>query len=625
MSKRKAKIFKYLEMVAPILPTPLYWLNINGIMVGANDQFLKIIGAPPDFNPVGKTAFDAYPKEIAGSIVQHNEEVMKSGIIGTQEEFIENISSGNHRYLTSIKAPLRDIDGSVIGLVGTSVDITDRKEAERLRLENELHQQSLQEQEKFKKIVNQVVHDIRSPVASLQMTAKYSEDLPEELRVTIREAIARIEDTANDLLLRYRDEHINVNADVDKCQPLLVSSALLELITEKKGQYRDRQIRFDSHFSQIGNFAFVKIEPSSFKRMISNLINNSVDALNEKSGSVIVGIEVTEKLVKVTIKDNGKGMSQAVADKIMQNMVVTSGKKEGHGLGLSQVRETLQRNNAKLSIKSKIGHGTKITLTFPKIAAPDWIAEEMELHPEDTIIILDDDPSIHKAWDTRLDIEVPEIPKEHFTYGKEAIEFINALSPEDKRNIFLLTDYELLKQDMNGLDVVVQTDVARSILVTSHHANESVRTLARETDTKILPKQLASEIPINMVAAKPQVAVDKLKQVDVVVVDDDVSFVNSLLVSVFKGMAVDKYYDPQSLLDNVAQYPKDTKICLDNNFTQHKIKGITIARKLHHQGFTNLYLISGEVFEEKTIQRMPKYLTLIMKKDIEQISTLKNA
>ena len=178
---------------------------------------------------------------------------------------------------------------------------------------------------------------------------------------------------------------------------------------------------------------------------------------------------------------------------------------------------------------------------------------------------------------------------------------------------------------MNGLDVVVQTDVARSILVTSHHANESVRTLARETDTKILPKQLASEIPIKMVAAKPQVAVDKLKQVDVVVVDDDVSFVNSLLVSVFKGMAVDKYYDPQSLLDNVAQYPKDTKICLDNNFTQHKIKGITIARKLHHQGFTNLYLISGEVFEEKTIQRMPKYLTLIMKKDIEQISTLKNA
>jgi hypothetical protein len=407
---------------------------------------------------------------------------------------------------------------------------------------------------------------------------------------------------------------------------LLVSSAILELITEKSIQYRELPVRFESNFSQVGNFAFIHIEQTSFKRMISNLINNSVDALDRKLGSIIVGIDVTSKSVTLTIKDNGKGMSVGTVDKIMRNMVVTEGKKEGHGLGLSQVRDTLQRSNAILSIKSKPGYGTKITLTFPRVTAPDWVAEEIELYPQDLIVILDDDESIHHAWNTRLAVDVPLLPIKHFTYGKDAIEFINALSPDEKRNIFLLTDYELLKQGgMNGLDVVIQTEVARSILVTSHHANEKVRTLALETDTKILPKQLASEIPIYLVEVKPQVAVGKLKHVNMILVDDDASFVDTLAMTIFKNTLVDKYYDPQTLLDNVAQYPKDTKICLDNNFNTHKTKGITIARKLHQQGYTRLYLISGEVFDEKTIARLPKYLTLILKKNIEEISALKDA
>jgi len=64
--------------------------------------------------------------------------------------------------------------------------------------------------------------------------------------------------------------------------------------------------------------------------------------------------------------------------------------------------------------------------------------------------------------------------------------------------VFLLTDYELLQQNLHGLDVISQAKIKNSILVTSHHNNQEVRELAKLSNTKILPKPLAPEVPINI-------------------------------------------------------------------------------------------------------------------------------
>ncbi len=96
-------------------------------------------------------------------------------------------------------------------------------------------------------------------------------------------------------------------------------------------------------------------------------------------------------------------MPVEVVDKIMSHIAVTAGKKSGHGIGLTQVQETLQHNQGELAIDFKPGKGTKMTLTFPRIKTPHWIAEEIVLGKQDTIVILDDDTSIHGAWDTHFE------------------------------------------------------------------------------------------------------------------------------------------------------------------------------------------------------------------------------
>jgi hypothetical protein len=299
---------------------------------------------------------------------------------------------------------------------------------------------------------------------------------------------------------------------------------------------------------------------------------------------------------------------------------VTENKKGGHGIGLVQVRDALKQNEGKLEIASEVEQGTKMMLVFPKLAAPAWIAEEIRLGSQDIIIILDDDSSIHGAWDARLVSilkDAPDVRVHHFKEAVEACDFINGLDTLNKGRVFLLTDYELLRQNLNGLDVIAETQVSRSVLVTSHFANKNVLKRAAIVGTKILPKLLASEIPI-IVDSSTTYGIKQNRKVNLVLVDDNKVFAHSLKLSL-RDVNIDCYQSPYELLDHIDKYSKDIKICLDNDFNVPELNGVQLAEKLHNMGFTNLYLVSGKSFFEDTL---PSYLKLIDKTDIEAIKRI---
>jgi PAS domain S-box-containing protein len=613
------KILAELDKIASIIPAPLYWEDVNSVILGGNEAVFKETGALTRDAYVGKTLYELYPEKMANHIKRHNEEVMRTGKISSQEEAIEDITTDELKYFTAVKAPLYDEQGNVIGIVGTSIDITRQKEAERLKLENEIE---LQQQEKFTKVANQVAHDIRSPLASLTMIVKSCTQIPEADRIALREAAISIGDIANHLLHQYQKKE-NTEIDSEERQSILVSAILLESLTAKKYQYENLPVKFDYHFKSHSHFAFIKTGASAFKRMLSNLINNAVDAFDNHPGKIDLQLEASNEWVKIIIEDTGKGMSAELIDKIMHKMAVTEGKKSGHGIGLTQVWETLERNQGELCIASEPGVGTTVTLTFPRIKAPYWIAEEIALSSNDTVIILDDDTSIHGAWRARFESilnDNPQIQLKHFQQGKEALDFIQSLTADEKEHIFLLSDYELLKQELNGLHVIAQSGINRSILVTSHYAAPLVQAQAAKTGTKILPKQLASEIMIKINAAdKNSIKAGVIEKVDAVIVDDDKAFINTLLLFAFDEQITEEYHNPEHFLKNVDKYAKDTKIYLDNNYATSELKGLGVAKELHARGYTRLYLLSGEAFKEGEI---PDYLTVIGKNDVERLKNL---
>jgi PAS domain S-box-containing protein len=610
-----------------------YWLkDMNGVYKGFNQALLNLLGVKHE-DVIGKTDYDLPWANTADELIENDRRVIISGLPHKTEEEIKS-ANGEVKIFEILKIPLKNKKGEIIGTMGNSIDITERKRMEeqaktakaetiQLKLENTANKAKLEIQKEFSKTVNQVVHDIRSPLASLMMVVKSCREVPEKERIALREAAIGIGDIANNLLAQYKIKEPESPIYVERRQPILLSALILQLLTEKKYQYKDLPIKFDYAFSQLGQFAFIQVEFSSFKRMLSNLINNAVDAFENKKGTVTVKLDATADRVNVTVEDNGKGMPQQIIDKIMQNIEVTEGKSHGHGIGLTQVRETLARNQGTLSIDSKIKKGTRMLLEFPSIPAPDWIAKEVRLGLEDVVVILDDDISIHRAWDMRFSSILkknPGITVRHFENCHDAVRFIEASSEEEKQKIYLLTDYELLKQELNGLHVVNKANIARSILVTSHYADPIVLERASKLHTQILPKQLAADIPIYIDDAmdyqRYTTKNKSVKKVDLILVDDDKMFAKSLMQFIFKNNVVDYFEDPKQFIKNLPHYPKDTRIYLDHNFPSFGITGVKMAETLHERGFTRLYLLSGETFESGAL---PDYIKVIRKDDVDNI------
>ncbi len=356
--------------------------------------------------------------------------------------------------------------------------------------------------------------------------------------------------------------------------------------------------------------------------MISNTINNAVDAVkNKKDGKVTIKLHVNSEWVEVSIEDNGKGMPKEILDKINNKIAVTSGKEKGHGIGLTQVRDTLEANYGKLDVESTLGIGTKVKLMFPKIVSPSWVAQEIKVFKDDIIVILDDDNSIHGACNTRLANiinESPNIQVKHFIDGIEAINFINSFTELEKQKICLLSDYELLKQKVNGLDVIQQTQIKRSTLVTSYYNDVEIRNIANKDNIKVLPKSLAFAVPINLTT----IVLPCSKKVDMVWIDDAKEFVDSLVRQHYKHLDIDKYYDPFLFMDNYRQYPLDTRIILDMFYYEDitLVKdGLSMAKELHENGYTNLFIATGELTSQ---DKIPYYLKLILKNDSKNMSQL---
>ena len=572
---------------------------------------------------IGKTDYDLIWRDIADELHAIDQYVIEHGYYEVEE--YPTINGKKHVFLT-IKKSLLNNKNEVIGIIGLSTDITEKKDAEKLKVENAIHKVATQEHEKFKQVVKQMAHDINSPIIGLRSLAECpNSEIPEDQRIALRIATMKIVDSTNHMLTKYED----INAETEEREPLLVSVTLLQTISEKRYEYKNSKVQFvyddslkvKSFDAKRNDFVFIQAVPLHFKRMISNLINNAVDALEGKpDGVVTICLDSTNEWVMITIDDNGKGMSADIVKKLEKRIAFTAGKKNGHGIGFTQIHDTIESNFGKLEISSSENEGTSMILRFPRIQNPNWVVDTVKINKDDIIVVLDDDKSIHDVWDSRfipIIEKTPTLEFKHFSDGEETISFINGLSDKDKNRVCLLSDFELLKQKVNGIDVINQTKVKRSILVTSHHDEHKIRDAVIRTGIKLLPKSLALNVPIKIdKKLKPH-----SKKVDMVWLDDEKYAVDRLINTYYKHLKIDFYNDPITFLEDVIQYPLDTTIILDNYYYEYDLMchldGRMVAEKLHNQGYTKLILVSGEVMYSP-----PPYLTIILKQDLEKLSNL---
>ncbi|NJK69188.1 MAG: PAS domain S-box protein [Microcoleus sp. SU_5_3] len=128
---------EFLQLVIDNIPQTIFWKDTQSNYLGCNHLFARVAGLNSCQDIVGKTDYDLpWKKEESDWYRECDRRVMTSdiselGIIETQQQ-----SGGNQTWLETNKIPLHDLDGKVIGILGTYADITNRKqlEQEKLRL-----------------------------------------------------------------------------------------------------------------------------------------------------------------------------------------------------------------------------------------------------------------------------------------------------------------------------------------------------------------------------------------------------------------------------------------------------------------------------------------------------------
>ena len=113
---------------------------------------------------------------------------------------------------------------------------------------------------------------------------------------------------------------------------------------------------------------FLQINPKKFEQALINLINNAVDAVDEK-GSIEVSVgENSDGLLELRVWDSGRGIPQEDLDKIFSPFFTRKSAEKGTGLGLYIVRNICTKHKAEIRCQSLPGSGTTFILTFNREA-----------------------------------------------------------------------------------------------------------------------------------------------------------------------------------------------------------------------------------------------------------------
>jgi signal transduction histidine kinase len=341
-------------------------------------------------------------------------------------------------------------------------------------------------------MARQVAHDIRSPLSALNMvTGTLNGQLAEQQRVIIRAATQRINDIANGLLGPAGGASQDRKTKTEMLIPLIES-----VLSEKRAQYRERlELDIQSDLSH-GYGLFAAMDSVEISRVLSNLINNSVESLQQGGGWIKVSAQLNGRFADIVVQDNGAGIPREVLSRVGEQGF--SYGKQGSGLGIHHAMQVLKDMQGRFEIKSTPGVGTTVMLSLPLAQPPPWFVRKLMLTSR-LVVSVDDDRTIHQIWATRL-TAMPGSQIKHCMFSSLE-EFEKWFESHGNRSMLVLIDYEFLHQQENGLKIVERLGIAQqSVLVTSRYDDQAVRQKAEELHLGILPKTLAAYIPIELTA-----------------------------------------------------------------------------------------------------------------------------
>ncbi len=496
----------------------IWFLNENFEITRTNSAILKLLKLTPD-EVLGKKCWEVVHGTREAPSFCPVLRLLKT----RKRETLEFCR--DDRWFEVIVDPVFGDNNQLVGFVHILSEITERKNAEKIR--EDLQKQLVQSQklESIGRLAGGIAHDFNNMLSVIMGNIELSilkletgESIKENLE-EVRKAVERASDITKKILAFARKQDT-------KPQVLKLNKEISEYMKLLKRVLTER-VQLELH-SEEGLWD-VYLDPAHLDMILLNLCVNARDAITNEGK---ITIELTNKridenftkiypdsfpgdYVVLRVSDTGTGIDPEVLPKIFDPFFTTKKMGEGTGLGLSTVYGTVKQNNGFITVDSELGKGSSFSVYFPRYKkyGTDNINQESTYQNNSVaienfessenrgvILVVDDERSV-------LEILNQIISRLGFSpiITDDPIEALK-LAEENKNKIKLLIS-DIILPKMNGIDLAKEIE---KII-------PSVKTLFMSGYAEELNPNISSQIALEIYLVKKpfsiQILSKKIKEI----------------------------------------------------------------------------------------------------------------
>ncbi len=372
--------------------------DLQGRYVIVNEAFARMLKLTRQ-EIVGKNAAELLNGPDAAKVAAQDKAVLESGQLRTFEE--ETLVGGEPKKWLATKAPWRDANGKIVGLLGVLRDVTDYR-----RMEDRLRQS--QKMEAIGTLAGGVAHDFNNLLTVINgYSSILADSLDNEPKLRghldqIQKAAERAMSLTRQLLAFSRKQTI---------QPTPLK---LNQVVAGMEKLLHRLIGEDVLISAqlASDLGTVLADAGQMEQVILNLAVNARDAmpnggqLTFETRNVEIGDAIASansmapgRYVEFLVRDTGVGMSLNVQTRLFEPFFTTKPPGKGTGLGLSTVYGILKQAGGSITFTSQPGHGTTFRIFLPRTdSAPTAVVspndKDGSLDGKETVLLVEDDAAV---------------------------------------------------------------------------------------------------------------------------------------------------------------------------------------------------------------------------------------
>ncbi|MBF0159198.1 MAG: PAS domain S-box protein [Magnetococcales bacterium] len=349
------------------IPDLIFYKDPQGGYLGCNSAFAELVGQPPDAI-INKTDHQLFASSRANIFNQQDQHMLAVLEPISYEEWVD-YPDGRRILLDVLKSPFWDEQGQLVGILGVSRDITERRAAEdSVRAAKEMAEEATRMKSDF---LANMSHEIRTPMNAIIGMSYLA--MQTEMTVKQQDYLNKIYLSANNLLGIIND--------------------ILDFSKIEAGKLEMEQIAFklDDVLDNLTNMVNMKAEEKNLELLLSrpedvpndligdplrlsqiliNLTNNAVKFTGE--GEITIGVaricqQQDRVQLQFTVRDSGIGMTKEQVDKLFiafsQADSSMTRKYGGTGLGLSICKHLVEMMNGTIEVSSVPHIGSQFTFT----------------------------------------------------------------------------------------------------------------------------------------------------------------------------------------------------------------------------------------------------------------------